>query len=107
MDRSERRYRTAHKRARRVRNYWEYIGASRGHLFSWKQPDGFWWNRDIQKPWRVSRYYMHEAPGWWINCFMTRPARRKQERYLRRAANGADCDGLNWPDYRRPFVYYW
>ncbi len=105
MDRSERRWRTAHKRARRLRYYWDYRGVSHGH---YSYTGTFWWTREIEQPWRINgTWFMHEAPGWWVNVFMTRPARREQKRLLRQVIGGADSDGLNWPDFHKPFVYYW
>ena len=107
MDRSERRYRTAHKKARRLRYHWDYVGVTRGYPGRWSS--GFWWGcREVEKPWQINgAWYMHEAPSAWVNRMMTRPARREQARLLHHVTHGADSDGLNWPDYRRPFVYFW
>jgi len=107
MDRSERRYRAAHKKARRLRYHWDYIGVTRGYLGHWGS--GFWWGcREVEKPWRIDgAWYMHEAPSAWVNRMMTRPTRREQARLLHHVTHGVDSDSLSWPDYRRPFVYFW
>jgi hypothetical protein len=90
MDRSERRWRTAHKKARRLRYYWDYIGVTRGYLGRFC--GGFWWGcRDIEKPWRIDgTCYMHEAPSVWVNMMMTRPTRREQASLLHQVTAGAD-----------------
>jgi hypothetical protein len=65
-------------------------------------------NHYREKPWQIDgTWFMHEAPGAWINRMMTRPTRREQKRLLQRVSRGADSEGLNWPDYRKPFVYCW
>jgi len=110
MDRSERRWRTAHKKARRLRYYWDYIGVTRGYIgFTGGRKGEFWWGcREIEKPWRIDGdRFMHEAPGWWVNLFMTRPARREQRLLLGQVTGGVDSNGMSWPDFHKPFVYYW
>ncbi len=105
MDRSERRWRTAHTKAKRLRYSWDYLGVSHGH---YTHTGTFWWTREMEKAWRIDgSWFLHEAPGWWVNIFMTRPARREQKLLLRRVLGGVDSDGMNWPDFHKPVVYYW
>lgn len=106
MNRSERRYRTAHKKALRVRYCYQYFGPPIAFMLHGELA----WYRDqyMEKPWQLDgAWFMHEAPSTWINQMMTRPARREQKRLLLRVTRGANGENLSWPDYRRPFVYYW
>jgi hypothetical protein len=45
-------------------------------------------------------------PKAWDVDFHTRPSRAKQNQWLRLVARGVEDDG-NWPDYRKPHIYYW
>ena len=106
MNRSERRYRTAHKKALRLRYCYQYFGPPIAFMFNGELV----WYRDQyrEKPWQLDgAWFMHEAPSAWINQMMTRPTRREQKRLLLRVTRGANGEDLTWPDYRRPFVYYW
>jgi hypothetical protein len=60
------------------------------------------------KAWNnVSRCCMQE-PGWWTHEYTIQPARTKSSRLCRLVEKGAiDPDGIVWPDFRKPHVYYW
>ncbi len=110
MDRSERRYRAAHKKARRLRHHWDYIGVSRGYLgYCGCRKDGFWWGcREIEKPWRIDIVNYAKSPGWWRRLMITRPGRKEANALLRLVSRGMDADVVRrWPDYRKPHIYYW
>lgn len=94
MSRSLSRHYAARERARHIRILVQRWGLNGWHHrpHTWKQ---------------LGRLVMNE-PGWWVREFVTRPARVRTRQQLRRVEIGTvDPDGANWPDYRRPHVYYW
>ncbi len=54
----------------------------------------------------VGRLVMNE-PGRWIRQMMTRPARIRANQMLKLVENGRDPDLIQWPDNRKPHLYYW
>lgn len=45
-------------------------------------------------------------PHWWDTLHHTRPARADTRTKLHSVMNNPDLDDGNWPDYRKPHVYY-
>jgi len=59
------------------------------------------------KPWKRTDLFLMREPGWHTHEFVVRPARIHSNRELRFVELGRDPDSINWPDYRKPHVYYW
>jgi hypothetical protein len=84
-----------------------YRGAVTGH--SWRAFErpllyGF---THTERPWRgYHRLTMHE-PGWWTHDWHIVPARIRSNRMLHAIERGADPDRFQWPDCKKPQVYYW
>lgn len=94
MSRSLRRFQKRVARARKVR-----ILVQRWGLKGWHHRPHLW------RP--IGELVMNE-PGWWVREFVTRPARVRSRHLCQLVKIGrADPEGANWPDYRRPHVYYW
>lgn len=47
------------------------------------------------------------TPCWWTHEFMIVPARREQNQQLRLVEKGFPPDIFQWPDGKKPHVYYW
>jgi hypothetical protein len=54
----------------------------------------------------IGRLLMNE-PGHWVHTMMTRPARIRAHQMLKLIENGRDPDLFQWPDNRKPHIYYW
>lgn len=70
----------------------------------------FKWNRAdwaIAKPWRYWPYVLMTEPGWHTHAFNIRPARIRSHRLEHLIAQGCDPETIQWPDYRKPHIYYW
>jgi hypothetical protein len=65
------------------------------------------WDFIPDKPWKSLHICLLNEPGWHTHEFVVRPARIRSNRALRLLVLGRDPDSLNWPDYRRPHIYYW
>lgn len=51
---------------------------------------------------------MNGEPKHWQYDFNIRPSRSRQSHLLREAARASNPDAIaNWPDYRKPHIYYW
>lgn len=61
------------------------------------------------RPWRqVSRCTMNGEPKHWQYDFNIRPSRTRQSYLLRQLMRALDPEVIvNWPDYRKPHIYYW
>ncbi len=70
----------------------------------WGWHGDIWWANSWWKDY--SRLCMNE-PGWWIREFMTRPARIRSNQQLKLIENGRDPDQFQWPDGKKPHIYYW
>jgi hypothetical protein len=71
------------------------------------EPGCAWvWHR---KPWQqVSRCTTNGEPTHWQYDFNIRPSRTRQSQLLRKVLRCADfAEIAQWPDYRRPHIYYW
>ena len=67
-----------------------------------------WWRYFPDKPWQDYRRLCMNEPGWWTREFVTRPARVRSRHLCRLIELGTmNPEGIIWPDYRRPHVYYW
>lgn len=79
-----------------------------GLLKAWyrKRDGGYWWTKQLWKHLRTP-YWMGE-PGWWVHENMIRPMRIRQNRLLSEILNGKlDPEGVQWPDGKKPHLYYW
>ena len=48
------------------------------------------------------------SPGWWVNEFMTRPARAEERRLCKLLQRDLiDFDEAEFPHARKPHIYYW
>lgn len=63
--------------------------------------------RYLEKPWRRPHRTMMNEPGWWVHEFMIRPMRIRSNQQLRLIEKGRDPDEFQWPDGKKPHVYYW
>jgi hypothetical protein len=98
MKRALRRHRQLKVRIRRLRYLWNISG-------------GYGREQLLERPWECLNHYHHwvwSTPSSWTNQFMTRPARAKTQALLRQVEREViDPDGINWPDYHRPHIYFW
>lgn len=95
MKRGIRRHQQNVARVRLVRVLWSFWGPE---------------SRAMEKPWRaVNKFgaYMMRDPGWWTRERVLRPARIRSNCLIREVERGIDPDLLEWPDYRKPEIYYW
>jgi len=63
------------------------------------------WPRRMEKfykSWVVPKN-LNKAPSWYNNLFSVRPARRIQKRLLK----SENLEKVDWPDYKKPTIYYW
>lgn len=68
------------------------------------------WRPDYRRrPWQqISRYTMNGEPKAWQYDFNIRPSRTRQNQLLRKVARCVEfSDAAQWPDYRKPHIYYW
>jgi hypothetical protein len=98
MKRALRRYRQRVAKARRVR-----ILKTHGGWGKLWEDDWLW----APKPWKpVQRQCMNE-PNWWTHEMMIQPSRVRSNQQLQGVRRGLDSEGMLWPDYRKPHLYYW
>lgn len=107
--RALRRHQQRVARLRHVRIVWRSCAWSwEGSLFDViPEPMGRWaWHR---KPWQqVCRCTMNGEPKHWQYDFNIRPSRTRQSHLLRQALRAVDPEAIaEWPDYRKPHIYYW
>jgi hypothetical protein len=83
------------------------------HGHSWKAFDRYWmtvapryvaW---LERPWMGYHRLQLNEPGRWEHEMMIQPSRIRQNQRLRLVENGIDPDELEWPDYKKPVIYYW
>lgn len=97
MNRALRRQQQRQAKMRTLRYLWHISGPlGRAHLL-----DAPWSAMNDLRGWTWS------TPAWWSRAMMIRPARASTHRELHRIVRGADPDGTEFPDYRRPHIYYW
>lgn len=53
------------------------------------------------------KWMMREPCGEWNRCQHLRPARVRSNQLERLIEIGRDSDSLNFPDYKRPRIWYW
>jgi hypothetical protein len=75
----------------------------------WLPDQQRYWFVYRRKPWQqVSRCTMNGEPKRWQHDFNIRPSRATQSRLLRATRRASDPDLITeWPDYRRPHIYFW
>ncbi len=91
MDRGQRRFHTMRIKCNRRRLVWEYYGGD------------VWWN---DKPWRPT-IFMSGCPKAWNKAYHIRPARRRSNFLEHLIERGVEIDASEFPDYRKPHIYYW
>ena len=97
MNRALRRQQQKQAKASTLRYLWNISGPlGREHL--------------LEQPWSA----LNDLSGWtwstpagWCYIMMIRPARARSRQELHRITRGADPEGAEFPDYRRPHIYYW
>jgi hypothetical protein len=52
-------------------------------------------------------HWLSECPWRWRHQMMTVPARAEQRQKLHEIVAGKSEDDGNFPDHRKPHVYYW
>lgn len=78
------------------------------HGYSFKAFPHEYWVSSYTRPWRSYRKLTMHEPGYWVREMMTRPARIRCNQLLQLVKIGhRDADGVNWPDNRKPHLYYW
>lgn len=103
MKRSIRRHQQRVAKLRRVRILRAH-GAFRGYCgFGYVFPQ--WSGPD--KPWATIGRQVMNDPGWWRHERSVVPARIATHRLEHLVNSGRDPDSLNWPNFRRPYAYYW
>lgn len=97
MKRSLRRHQQRVAKIRRLRMLYNYSGFYGREML-------------LKKPWPAitcpGQWLMNE-PGWWNHEMTIGPSRIQSNRLLNRVTAGQDSEGIIWPDYRRPHIYYW
>lgn len=97
MKRSLRRYQQRVAKVRRVRMFYNYFRFY-GRI------------RILEQPWQAINRpgeWLMNNPGWWNHEMTVVPSRIHANRLLHRVKQGQDSDGMVWPDYRRPHIYFW
>lgn len=51
--------------------------------------------------------WMMKNPGWWNHEMTIVPSRIRANRLLQRVKHRQDSEGMIWPDYQRPHIYFW
>jgi ABC-type phosphonate transport system ATPase subunit len=51
-------------------------------------------------------HWVTQTPSEWVRVMMTAPARREERDKITAVKKGQDDDG-NWPDRKKPHIYYW
>jgi hypothetical protein len=101
MKRALRRY---HQRVARAR--WVRILRTHG---AWREPCPVFeneWNWE-PKVWRPARKLVMNEPGYWTHEMIIQPSRVRTNQLLQKVYQGVDAEGVVWPDYHKPHVYYW
>lgn len=65
------------------------------------------WGDDEVRLWRPVNKQLMLTPGWWTRESMNQPARIAANRSCHMVERGCDPDTLYWPDFKRPYKYYW
>jgi len=91
-----------------LRRWQQHVARVRLRRFLWNNfTSDFVW----RKPWRAENrlgQYLMRDPGRWLHQYVTRPARARSNGLLHQVERGLDPDQIaDWPDYRRPHVYFW
>jgi hypothetical protein len=67
------------------------------------------WRRRLDKYWRSTSFPcdFSRSPSRWNSLHSTRPARHKEYKLLA-SIDPANADyPFNWPDYRKPSIFFW
>jgi hypothetical protein len=100
MDRSLRRHQQKVARVRKLRTLWNYW---EGYF----EPERYKWSRArIWQP--MHKLTMNGYPKAWDTIMHIRPARIRSAQLCRLIELGReDVDPVDFPDYRKPHIYYW
>lgn len=74
-----------------VEDHRTWDGRIYSHRYAWQQ---------------INRLVMNE-PGYWVREMMGRPARIRGRQMCKLIENGMDPDLFQFPDARKPHIYYW
>lgn len=107
---------------RALRRHQQHVARLRHVRIVWRSSSWYWADRPFhvieepgwpwvwhRKPWQqVSRCTMSGEPKHWQYDFNIRPSRTRQSHLLRQVLMAVDPEVIvNWPDYRKPHIYYW
>lgn len=60
------------------------------------------------KAFRDGHLTLSHTPCWWVNLYMNKPKRRKNERLCDLVLKGHDPEDIAWPvGNRKPHIWYW
>ncbi len=67
------------------------------------------WRRRLDRHWKSYALPCDYSlsPSWWNRLHSIKPSRRKGNNLLSRIALNNVDDYFDWPDYRKPNIYYW
>jgi hypothetical protein len=96
---------------RALRRHWQRV--ARARYVRILKAHGAWrtlWEDEwlwAPKVWRAPRKLMMNEPGFWTHETIIRPSRIRSNQLLQKVYQGLDVEGMVWPDYRKPHLYYW
>lgn len=61
------------------------------------------WPRELDDP----KGWTAREPSWWHQETTHQPARADAKAKMHNVLSGRDEDDGNWPDHKKPHVYYW
>lgn len=70
---------------------------------SWQGRYGWW----IDRHWKSWGRMLMQEPGDWEHEMMIQPARARTHQSLRLVKKGIEPDLLEWPDFKKPVIWYW
>lgn len=111
MSRALRRHRTSVARYKRIRLLYAHnlitprTDAAGEYARIYLPYRRYGWQHWLYQP--PHKWMMREAPMAWIREMMTRPARARSKHLTRLSVRGVDTEGWVFPDYKKPFIYFW
>jgi hypothetical protein len=106
MNRSKRFYQKKLVKVKQIRRIYEDMsayersGSRYGRRYPGTRMDYFWMR------WSLPFSY-NSCPKSWNKHYHIRPARVRSNQYEHLVEMGRDPDSLQWPNYRKPHIYYW
>lgn len=75
--------------------------------WGWRWYVDRWTPHRAKNGWAQINRLVNNEPGYWVREMMTRPARVRVRQMLKLIENGMDADLCQFPDNRKPHLYYW